>query len=66
MGRRTELILYDPFRKDGGLIIFFGISRIKFSEIIWLDCEPCGKNQYKTKEYNEHISVFKKFNNNDA
>ena len=27
--------------------MFFGNSRIRFSKISWLDCEQCGKNQYK-------------------
>ena len=31
MGRGTGLILYDPFSKDGGLIMFYGNSRINFS-----------------------------------
>ena len=33
--------------------------------MIWLDCLPYGKNQYKKKEYNQHSSVFKEFKNNN-
>ena len=33
--------------------------------IIWVDCKPHGKNQYKKKEHNQHSSVFKEFKNND-
>ena len=39
--------------------MFFGNSRIKFSQSIWLDCEPYGKNQYKKKEHNQHNFVFR-------
>ena len=42
MDRRTGLILQGPFHKDGGLIMLFGNSRIKFSEIVWLDSESYG------------------------
>ena len=38
---------------------FLEIQEYKFSEIIWLDCEPYGKNQYKKKEYNQRSSVKK-------
>ena len=38
----------------------------KISQIIWLDCEPCRKNQYKKKEYNQNSPVFKEFKNNDT
>ena len=31
-------------------IMFFENARTKFSKIIWLDCEPYGKNQCKKKE----------------
>ena len=53
-----------PFPKDGGLIMFLGNSRIKFSEIICLDCKPYGKNQYKKKEYNQSSSPFKELKKN--
>ena len=43
----------------GGLIMFFGNSRIRFLKISWLDCEKYGKNQCKKKEHNQHSSVFK-------
>ena len=66
MDRRSGLILQGPFHKDGGLIMLFGNSRIKFSEIIWLDSESYGKNQYMEKEYNQHCSVLKEFKNNDS
>ena len=26
---------------------------------MWLDCEPCGNNQYNKKECNQHSSVFR-------
>ena len=39
--------------------MFFRDWRIKFYYIIWLDCEPYGKNQCKKKEYTQHSSVFK-------
>ena len=44
--------------------MFFRNLRIKFSEIINLDCEPYGKNQCKEKEHNQPSSVLKKFKNN--
>ena len=44
---------------NGGLIVFFGNSRIRFPKISWLDCGQCGKNQYKKKEHNQHSSVVK-------
>ena len=66
MDRSAGLILYDSYRKDGASIMFFGNSRIKFSSIIWLDCEPYGNNQYKKKEHNQHSSVFKEFKNNNS
>ena len=56
-------MLQDPFCRDGGLM-FFRNLRIKFSEIINLDCEPYGKNQCKEKEHNQPSSVLKKFKNN--
>ena len=34
-------------------------------KIIWLHCDPYGKNQYKKKEYNQRKSLFKEFKNND-
>ena len=64
MDRQTELILQDQFHKDGRLIMFFKNSKIKFSYIIWLDCEPYGKNQYKKKEYSQKSSMFEEFKNN--
>ena len=42
----------------------FKNSKIKFSYIIWLDCEPYGKNQYKKKEYSQKSSMFEEFENN--
>ena len=66
MDRSPGLILYDSYRKDGASIMFFGNSRIKFSSIIWLDCEPYGNNQYKKKEHNQHSSVFKEFKSNNS
>ena len=66
MDRSAGLILYDSYRKDGASIMFFGNSRIKFSSIIWLDCEPYGNNQYKKKEHNQHSSVFKEFKSNNS
>ena len=44
---------------NGGLIMFFGISRISFLKICWLNCEQNGKNQYNKKEHNQHSCVFK-------
>ena len=34
---------------NGGLIMFFENSGIRFFKISWLDCEQYGKNQYKKK-----------------
>ena len=34
---------------NGGLIMFFENSRIRFFKISWLDYEQYGKNQYKKK-----------------
>ena len=45
-------------RINGGFIMFFGNSRIRFFQTSWLDCEQYGQNQYKKKEHNEHSSVF--------
>ena len=45
--------------------MFFKNSRIKFSYIICLDCEPYGKYQCKKKEYNQFSSGFKEFKIND-
>ena len=59
MDRWTRLILLDTYRKDGSSIMLFGDSRIKFAQIMWLDCEPCGNNQYNKKECNQHSSVFR-------
>ena len=59
------LILYNPFCKDGGMIMFFENLRIKFSQIICLNYEPHRKIQYNRKEHNQHNSVFKELKNND-
>ena len=37
--------------------IFFGNSQIRIFKISWIDCEQYGKNHYKQKEQNQHISV---------
>ena len=39
---------------NGGLILFFGNSIIRFFKTSWLDCEQYGKNQYKKKEHKQH------------
>ena len=44
---------------NGGLIMFFENSRLRFFKISRLICEQYGKNQYKKKEHNHHSSVFK-------
>ena len=40
-----------------GLIMFFRNSRITFFKISWLNCGQYGKNHYKEKEDNQHISM---------
>ena len=49
MDRQTAQILQSPFSKDEGLIMLFRNSRIKFPEIIWLDCEPYEKESIPEK-----------------
>ena len=45
----------EPYCKAGDSIMFFRNSRVK-----------SGNNEYKKKEYSQHSSVFKDFNNNDS
>ena len=61
--KRTDFI--GPLRQKWRFDHVFWKPKIKFSEIIWLDCEPYEKNQYKKKEHNQHSSMFREFKNND-
>ena len=44
---------------NGGLIMFFASSRLRFFKISWHNYEQYGKDQHKKKEHNQHSSVFK-------
>ena len=65
MDRKTGLILWDPFDKDGGLIMFLGRkfeNKIFLNYLAWFWAIW---KEYKKKEHNQPSSEFKEFKNND-